>query len=283
MSDLFEFKPPPSAYAVMGNPVAHSKSPQIHSQFAHQTGVALSYDRIQVDVGGFDQAVSHFAANGGAGLNITVPFKVEAWQLCSQGNNHLTDRAQVAQAVNTLKFESDGTTLGDNTDGAGLVTDLENNNGVAIKDKSILVIGAGGAVRGVLGSILACLPADVTVANRTADKAQELETRFDGVLKGTGLDRIPGRQFDLIINGTAASLDGNLPDLPLSCVGPQTVVYDMMYADQPTVFMKWGMAAGAASAHDGLGMLVEQAAESFRLWRNTSPDTRPVIDALRKL
>ena len=282
MSDIFDFKARPAGYAVMGNPVAHSKSPRIHQLFAQQTGIAIQYDRIQVDVGGFRQAVSHFSANGGAGLNITVPFKVEAWQLCRTGKNRISPRAQCAESVNTLQFNGDGTTFGDNTDGRGLVADLQNNLGFSIRNKSILLIGAGGAVRGVLGSLYECSPERVVIANRTADKAVRLSERFDQRVEGTGLHRVPNDEFDLVINGTAASLDGTLPGIDRKCLGAETTVYDMMYADQPTVFMKWGLSNGVAHAHDGLGMLVEQAAESFYVWHRQRPDSQPVIHAIRK-
>ncbi|MCY3769418.1 MAG: shikimate dehydrogenase [Gammaproteobacteria bacterium] len=282
MSDLFDFKTRPSGYAVMGNPVTHSKSPLIHHLFAQQTGIEIRYDRIQVDVGGFGQAVSHFSANGGAGLNITVPFKVEAWQLCQTEKSRISPRAQLAESVNTLQFNGDGTLFGDNTDGPGLVADLQNNLGFGIQDKSILLIGAGGAVRGVLGSLHECNPERIVIANRTADKAVRLSKRFDQRVEGTGLHRVPNDEFDLVINGTAASLGGTLPGIDKKCLGADTAVYDMMYADQPTVFMKWGLSNGAAHAHDGLGMLVEQAAESFYVWHRKRPDSQPVIHAIRK-
>lgn len=282
MTDLFDFKLESSSFAVMGNPVQHSKSPQIHSLFAQQCGITLDYERIQVDVGGFDQAVSHFSACGGAGLNITVPYKVEAWQFCQKGKNTLSDRANQAQAVNTLRFEKPDCVFGDNTDGAGLVTDLQNNIGFSIQDKSLLVVGAGGAVRGVIGALLASQPKEITIANRTTDKATALSDKFGDNVQGVGLDRMVDRSFDLIVNGTAASLEGQLPALSEKCISNHTLVYDMMYGLQPTIFMNWALAHGAAQAHDGLGMLVEQAAESFYVWHQKRPDSRPVIDALRR-
>ncbi len=282
MPDLFDFKAKSSAFAVMGNPVVHSKSPEIHGLFAQQCGVTLNYDSIQVDQGGFDPAVSHFFANGGAGLNITVPYKVEAWQLCQTLPNSTSSRAQKAEAVNTLKINHDQSLFGDNTDGYGLVADLQNNIDFEIQDKSILVIGAGGAVRGVLGPLLDCMPESISVANRTVDKAKALAQTFDDKVKAVALDRIEPQGVDLIINGTAASLDGNLPDITSACIGPNTVVYDMMYGIQPTVFMQWALATGACQAHDGLGMLVEQAAESFFIWHQQRPDSQSVIRALRK-
>ena len=282
MSDLFDFSPKSSHFAVMGNPVKHSKSPQIHNLFSQQCGISLQYDRIQVDLGGFDQAVSHFAAQGGAGLNITVPYKVEAWELCNNSQNSISDRAHLAEAVNTLVFEKDGSVFGDNTDGIGLVTDIQNNIGLNLADKNILIIGAGGAVRGVLGPILQCAPKLVSICNRTSARATALAQRFDGNIEGVGLDRPALQAADLIINGTSASLGGELPNIDPDYVSENTRVYDMMYSPQPTVFMQWALAQGAAAAHDGLGMLVEQAAESFTIWHQQKPDSKSVINALRK-
>ena len=282
MTDLFDFKPKPTAFAVVGTPVAHSKSPQIHQMFGEQCGVALEYDRIQVDIGGFEQAVSHFRANGGAGLNVTVPFKGDAWRLCRQGANRLSAAADQAQAVNTLKFDVDGTVFGDNTDGAGLVADLEHNLGFTIQGASVLLVGAGGAVRGVVGPVLARHPERLTIANRTRSKAADLAARFDGEAGVMDLDQSPGAAFDLVVNGTAASLEGRLPGIDPACFGEHTLAYDMMYQPEPTVFMKSALAWGAARASDGLGMLVEQAAASFLLWHGRQPDTKPVIEALRR-
>lgn len=287
MTDLFDFKPKPSSFAVMGNPVAHSKSPQIHSLFARQLDVSMSYERIQVDVGGFDQAVSHFIAHGGAGLNITVPFKVEAWKLCQSGNNELSPRAQQAEAVNTLKFRADSTVYGDNTDGAGIVADIENNIGLSLTGSRVLIVGAGGAVRGVLGPIIERNPAVITIANRTSNKATELVDRFsvssETTLQVSSLDQAGNSEYDLIINGTAASLDHSLPGLPESCLSSETMVYDMMYGQQPTIFMQWALSNGAKQANDGLGMLVEQAADSFYQWHGKRPQTAAVIEAIRKI
>ncbi len=289
MTDLFDFQPKPAAFAVMGNPVAHSQSPLIHSLFARQFGISLSYDRIQVDVGGFEQAVSHFCAHGGAGLNITVPYKVEAWKLCGQGRHSLTPRADLAGAVNTLVMKKSGGIHGDNTDGAGLVADIRNNLGIPLDNKNLLVIGAGGAVRGVLGSLLECHPASITVVNRTFAKAGDLVGVFSGTVDGGDtalesrrLEDCDRPRYDLIINGTAASLCGELPGISESCIDAGTIVYDMVYSPEPTVFMKWALFRGAAQAHDGLGMLVEQAAGSFFVWHRKSPDTEPVIRAVRE-
>ena len=291
MTDLFDFKAQSNHFAVMGNPVAHSRSPQIHRLFARQFDMQLEYERIQVDAGGFGQAVSHFAAHGGAGLNVTVPFKVEAWKLCDRPGNRLSERARCAGAVNTLRFD-DGRgpdtecgVFGDNTDGAGMVRDIENNLGLGIAGKRVLVLGAGGAVRGVLGPLTERQPASLTIANRTVPKARALAEKFGGGvavnINGCGYERITGPAFDLIINGTSASLGGELPGIPRDCLGAGSVVYDMMYARRPTVFMDWASANGAGQVSDGFGMLVEQAAESFYLWHHRRPDTAPVISALR--
>jgi shikimate dehydrogenase len=284
-SDLFDFQAPKGQFAVMGNPVAHSKSPAIHQLFASQFQILLEYNRIQVDPGGFDQAVSHFAAHGGAGLNITVPFKVEAWQLCRRPANRLSDRARVSESVNTLKFCDDGSVLGDNTDGIGIVRDIQHNLQCNLQRKKIMLLGAGGAVRGVLGPILQCEPAEVLVVNRTVEKAVTLANRFrtpeSAKISGAGIDQFGGC-FDVVINGTAASLGGQLPAINAQCIGPETLAYDMMYGEEPTLFMKWALSQGARQASDGLGMLVEQAAESFFIWHDRRPQSAPVISTLRK-
>ena len=298
MTDLFDFQAKPNHFAVMGDPVAHSRSPQIHRLFARQFDITLEYERIRVDAGGFDQAVSHFAAHGGAGLNVTLPFKVDAWKLCGRAGNQPSARAMRAEAVNTLRFDSARGMFGDNTDGVGMVRDIENNLGVEIAGKRVLVLGAGGAVRGVLGPLAERAPASLLIANRTADKARALAEKFGGGggggggnnnfnISGCGYKRIAGAAFDLVINGTSASLDGELPaglaaGVTPDCIGARSVVYDMMYAQRPTVFMEWARANGAGTVSDGLGMLVEQAAESFHLWHDRRPDTAPVIRALRK-
>ena len=296
MTDLFDFQAKSNHFAVMGDPVAHSRSPQIHRLFARQFDITLEYERIRVDAGGFDQAVSHFAAHGGAGLNVTLPFKVDAWKLCGRAGNQPSARAQRAEAVNTLRFDSARGMFGDNTDGIGMVRDIENNLGVEIAGKRVLVLGAGGAVRGVLGPLAEREPASLLIANRTADKARALAEKFGGGgggggsnnnISGCGYERIAGAAFDLVLNGTSASLDGELPaglaaGVTPGCLGAHSVVYDMMYAQRPTVFMDWARANGAGTVSDGLGMLVEQAAESFHLWHDRRPDTAPVISALRK-
>ncbi len=289
MTDLFDFRRKSSAFAVMGNPVAHSQSPRIHALFARQVGISLSYDRIQVDSGGFEQAVSHFCAHGGAGLNVTIPYKVAAWRLCGQNGHSLSPRADLARAVNTLSLERTRKIDGDNTDGAGLVADIESNLGISLNNKNLLVIGAGGAVRGVLGPLLECHPASLMVVNRTFTKAGDLVEIFSEYADSRGVALASCRfedcdrpRYDLIINGTAASLAGALPGISAACIDSGTVVYDMVYSPEPTVFMKWALSEGAGQAHDGLGMLVEQAAQSFFIWHGKRPDTGPVMRAIRK-
>lgn len=279
MADPFEFERP-KRFAVMGNPVAHSKSPFIHKQFAHQFKHPLEYTAIQVDVGGLAQAVGQFRAAGGNGLNITVPFKLDALRLA----DNLSERAQIAQAVNTLRFDRDGTTFGDNTDGAGLVRDFEINLGVRIKAGQILILGAGGAVRGVLAPILRNQPAKLVIANRTASKARELVREFAslGKVDACDFDDLRGKHFDIVINGTAASLEGEVPPLPETIFTRGALAYDMMYGDKPTTFMEWALLHGAEKVSDGTGMLVEQAAESYFVWNNVRPETKSVIAALRR-
>jgi len=279
MSSVFDFDAPPDQYAVLGNPIAHSKSPRIHTLFAQQTRQRMVYTAIQVDPGGFKQAVGNFQASGGKGLNVTVPFKREAWELV----NELSARAQRAGAVNTIALRADGTLFGDNTDGVGLIRDLRENHRATIEGKRVLILGAGGAVRGVLEPLLAERPASLVIANRTADRATELTREFAalGLVSDCGFHALPGQQFDLLINGTSASLQGDMPALPIELLMPGAFCYDLMYSAQPTVFMNWAQQHGAGQVADGLGMLVEQAAEAFFIWRGVRPNTRPVIDLLR--
>ena len=266
-------------YAVMGNPIAHSKSPRIHALYAEQTGQDLEYSAILVEQGGFPDAVAGFVADGGKGLNITVPFKEEAWELAASHS----PRAERAGAVNTLLLDAEGNHFGDNTDGAGLVRDLTHNHRCEIAGRRLLLVGAGGAARGVLEPLLAEHPALLVIANRTASKAIELARHFCdlGRVEGCGLDDVDGHVFDLVINATAASLQGEVPALPPGIISPDTWCYDMMYGREPTAFMHWAGELEATVTMDGLGMLVEQAAESFYLWRKVRPDTAPVIRALR--
>jgi len=278
MSDPFDFEQR-DRYAVMGNPVAHSKSPRIHALFAHQFGHRIEYIAIQVDAGGFPQAVDQFRASGGKGLNVTVPFKQEAHRLA----DHLSERAALAQAVNTLRFDDDGRLFGDNTDGAGLVHDLEKNLRVPLKDRRLLILGAGGAVRGVLHPLLHKHPALIVIANRTVSKARELAEEFGqyGKLEACGFDELRGKHFDLVINGTAASLKGEIPPLPDNLFTTHGCAYDMMYGEKSRPFLDWAAVHGAEQVTDGLGMLVEQAAESYLIWRGVRPETRSVIEKMR--
>lgn len=266
-------------YAVMGNPIAHSKSPRIHTLFAGQTGQNLSYTAILVEPDGFAAAVAGFMAQGGKGLNITVPLKETAWALAATRSA----RAERAGAVNTLVLDPGGAHYGDNTDGAGLVRDLKHNLGCPLSGKRLLLVGAGGAARGVLEPLLDERPALLVNANRTPGKAVELARQFCdlGRIEGCGLDALEGQSFDVIINATASGLSGEVPALPDSVVNPACWCYDMMYGDEPTAFMRWATERGAVHTVDGLGMLVEQAAESFYLWRKVRPVTEPVIRALR--
>jgi shikimate dehydrogenase len=279
MSSLFDFDKPADAYAVMGNPISHSRSPQIHAAFAAQTGQHIIYTAIQVDPGGFEQAVGNFFANGGKGLNVTVPFKREAWELAGE----LGPEAKQAGAVNTLLMGSDGTLLGRNTDGIGLVRDILHNHGGTIAGQKILLVGAGGAARGVLQPLLAEKPAQLVIANRTASRAHELATDFGqlGDVTGSSFEELAGQHFDLIINATAASLQGEVPPLPAEICTHTSWCYDMMYGAAPTPFVLWGQQHGAQKSLDGLGMLVEQAAESFLIWRGVRPETVPVIQQIR--
>jgi shikimate dehydrogenase len=271
MSSLFDFDAPPDRYAVMGNPVAHSLSPAIHAEFARQTAQRLTYSAIQVDEGGFEQAAGNFRAAGGKGLNVTVPFKRVAWAWVDRRSA----RAERAGAVNTIAFK-DGAAYGDNTDGVGLVRDITVNLRAAISGRRVLIAGAGGAVRGVLEPILEQHPRELVIANRTVDSATELAALFSSdrlVVTGSSFEALSGREFDLVINGTAASLRGAELPLPPTILAPDCLCYDMMYAAEPTPFLRWAQAQGAARGADGLGMLVEQAAESFLLWRGVRPDT----------
>jgi len=267
-------------YAVIGNPISHSKSPLIHTLFAEQTGQVLEYSALLGEVGQLKKAVENFRQNNGRGMNVTVPFKQDAWTLVNERNVH----AEKAGAVNTIIIRNDGYLIGDNTDGIGLVSDLSNNLQFEFKNKNILMLGAGGAVRGALGPILAKQPQQIIIVNRTKSKADELAALFsdEGNIQSESFESLAGQTFDLIINGTAASLSGDVPPIPASVV-QDVFCYDMMYGAEDTAFMSWAKQHEAKAAWDGLGMLVEQAAESFYLWRNVRPDTRVVIDHVRSL
>lgn len=267
-------------FAVIGNPVSHSLSPVIHQQFARQFDIDLSYERIKAQSGEFHEKVSSFRENGGSGLNVTVPYKKLAFEI----SDHLSESAIMAQAVNTLSFDR-GKITGDNTDGTGMVTDIQVNQHVSVRGRRILILSAGGAVSGVIAPLLAQQPDFVVIANRTATKAQALEARFEslGPVKGCGLNDIDETNFDLLINGTAASLAGEVPTLEDRVIEGVDFAYDMMYADRPTPFLEWVRKMGVKNSADGLGMLVEQAAASFYLWHDKQPDTGSVLNYLRKV
>lgn len=265
-------------YAVMGNPIEHSKSPLIHAEFAKSTGEDIEYGKILVPEDEFEAYVQDFMTQG-KGLNITVPFKEKAFQIADE----LTPRAQRAQAVNTLKKMPNGKLLADNTDGAGLVQDLVTNNTIPLAGKRTLVLGAGGAVRGVLQPILMEQPSEIVIANRTISKAENLAQDFSdlGTIAGCGFDQVAGT-FDLIINGTSASLSGDVPPIPSTCIKPGTTCYDMMYSKDKTAFNQWAEQQGASKTLDGLGMLIEQAAEAFYVWRGVRPETQSMLVSMRE-
>jgi shikimate dehydrogenase len=275
-------------YVVTGNPVEHSQSPFIHAEFARQTGQVLDYGRLLIPRDDFAATVRRFAADTAAGTaqgcNVTVPFKFEAFALVARH----TERATLAQACNTLRFDGGADPagwLGDNTDGAGLVVDIERNAGVPLRGRRVLLIGAGGAAAGVLGPLLAAQPAELVVANRTLDKARALVARHAGVAGTTALSAVPladaGTAFDVVINGTASSLAGAGAPVPATVLGAGALALDMMYGPKAQSFLDWAAAHGARG-RDGLGMLVEQAAEAFLLWRGVRPDSAPVLAALRE-
>ena len=267
----------PDLYAVIGNPIAHSRSPLIHAAFARQTDQNLVYEKLFAPREAFAATVDAFRARGGLGLNVTLPFKNEACSYAGQ----LSGRARAAQAVNTLRFDGD-IVFGDNTDGAGLVNDLRRNLGRSISGQRILLLGAGGAAHGVIEPLLLQQPDQLMVVNRTTDKARELAQRFGGVRAAASYAALAGMQFDLVINSTSASLAGELPPLPPGVFARGALAYDMMYAQTETPFLAFARAEGAPMRADGLGMLVEQAAESFFVWRGLRPDTAPVLRMLRK-
>jgi shikimate dehydrogenase len=271
-------------YAVIGNPIAHSKSPQIHAAFARQTGQDIEYTRLPAPPDGFRRTVENFRAAGGRGANVTVPFKLEAFDLADE----VSQRAKDAQAANFLNFDG-GRIRADNTDGAGLIRDITGNLGFSIAGQRVLLMGAGGAARGALQPLLAQQPAILTIANRTAEKALQLAEAYryhpsaaSSVLSGLRYHELAGHHFDLLINATSSSLQGELPPLPAGVFADASLAYDLMYGKGLTPFLAFAQCQGAARLADGLGMLVEQAAESFFLWRGVRPETRAVIELLRK-
>jgi shikimate dehydrogenase len=267
-------------YAVIGNPVAQSKSPQIHTLFAHENGQDIEYGRLLAPLGGFRETAERFRAEGGRGLNVTVPFKEEAYRLATVHS----ERARAAEAVNTLRFDPD-VIFGDNTDGAGLVRDIRDNLGVAIAGRRVLLLGAGGAARGVIAPLLAEGPSELTIANRNIVRARALELHFaahfgPGV-RASAYDALAGSRFDIVVNATSASLAGTLPPVPGGVLAAGSLAYDMMYGTEPTPFLEWARGHGAGVVADGLGMLIEQAAESFFVWRGIRPRTAIVFASLR--
>lgn len=265
-------------YCVLGNPVAHSRSPAIHAQFAVQCGQDLVYEALLAPLDGFAETVRGFVAAGGKGANVTVPFKEEAFRLCTRRSA----RAERAGAVNTLAFAADEI-HGDNTDGAGLVRDIEVNLGFALAGKRILLLGAGGAARGAIAPLLACNPASLSIANRSVDKAEALAAQFSDLaaVDAENYAKTENGRFDVVINATSASLSGEALPLPPGVFAPGSLAYDMMYGKGLTPFLRFAETNGAAQLADGLGMLVEQAAESFFLWRGIRPETQPVIEILK--
>ncbi len=265
-------------YAVFGSPIKHSKSPRIHKLFAEQTQQALVYDDQEVPAEQFQSAVSDFFEQGGKGLNCTLPLKELAWSFA----DIKTERAELSKAVNTLALQADGSILGDNTDGVGLLTDLINNHQVKLSNTHVLILGAGGASRGIILPILEQNVASLVIANRTIDKAINLANEFThkGTITGCGFDDLANQQFDLIINATSSSLSNDLPPLPENILRKNGVCYDLAYGNEPTTFVKWGKKNQASKSLDGLGMLVEQAAEAFFIWRGVRPNTKDVIALL---
>ena len=274
-----------SKYAVLGNPVSHSKSPLIHSMFAQQTDQTMSYVAIPLEKNEFEAFVRKFFAEGGAGLNVTVPFKGNAFALAAS----CSPRAELAQAVNTLFLDDNGRICGDNTDGVGLVSDLKLNNKVAISGQRVLILGAGGAVRGIMAALVYEKAAAITIVNRDVPKAELLAEEMQSmapieVMSYAMLqeDANNGRSYDLIINGTSSSLKGEMPKLDAKVIAPGCCCYDLMYSATDTLFLQWAKQEGARKSIDGLGMLVEQAAEAFALWRGVRPNTATVMAHLRE-
>lgn len=261
-------------YGVMGYPVAHSRSPVIHRLFAHQTGQNMQYELLQVQPDKLEQAVRQFQRTGGRGLNVTAPHKATACRLADQ----LSERASTAGSVNTLVFQ-DGDIFGDNTDGIGLLRDLVVNRSLNLEGASVLILGAGGATRGIVGPLLEMEPERLVIANRTVRKAEIISDHFarSGPVSACGFDTIPDGHWDLIVNATSAGLKGETPPYPDTALSDDTFCYDLSYGLKQTPFCEWAREQGATRVASGWGMLVEQAAESFHIWRGVRPDTRPVL------
>lgn len=270
----------PDRYAVIGHPVSHSRSPFIHERFARQVGHRIAYTRIDATPDDFAAIVKAFFADGGKGLNVTLPHKQAAMPLMAE----LTPRAARAGAVNTIALRADGTLLGDNTDGLGLIRDLVYNQGIALAGRRVLLLGAGGAARGVVMPLLGLEPRELVIANRTAARAREIAEAFadaGGTIRGCGFDALADGAYDIVINATATSLSGDSLPLPAGIVDTRTFCYDMGYGRDDTAFVRWARGRGCVRTAMGLGMLVEQAAESFYLWRGIRPDTAQVLSALK--
>lgn len=267
-------------YGVVGNPIKHSLSPNIFKMFAEKTGQPLLYQKILAPIDQFTQTIEDFRHKGGKGLNVTLPFKEQAFRIAQRHNN----AARLAQSANTLKFTDQGDIFAANTDGVGLIRDIENNHHCNIAGKRILLIGAGGAAAGVIAPLLSKSPKQFHLANRTVEKAIALAKRFAqlGEITTSGFDDLKGVTFDLIINASSASLYGKLIPLPPSILSEHCLCYDMVYQPELTVFLQWAQKNGAIQSLDGLGMLVEQAAESFYIWRGSHPETQAIIHQLRK-
>lgn len=268
-----------SRYAVIGKPVGHSKSPLIHRLFAEQTGQDVQYEAIEVELEALIIFVKQFFENGGAGLNVTLPYKEQVYALAQSRSN----RAQQAQAANTLFLDTEGNLTADNTDGIGLVRDLRDNNRVEIRDSRVLLLGAGGAARGALGALLDEAPASLVIANRTMGKAEQLQQEFRSLhpIEVREFAELSGMHFDLIINATSMGIHNEVPPISATVLATTCCCYDMMYSHGKTAFVQWAEQAGATQALDGIGMLVEQAAEAFAIWRGVHPETASVIAQLR--
>lgn len=266
-------------YALIGSPVYHSISPRVHSLFADQTDEVMDYVAIEMKPEEFFRRVNQLAGDGFKGLNVTVPLKNLAWEFTENRDSH----ADLAGAVNVFKFDTDGSAHSYNTDGIGLLRDLTQNHAIELHGRRILILGAGGAVQGVIGPLLSAKPDSITIANRTVAKAQAIARRFKelGEVQSCGYEALTGKSYDLIINGTSLGLINEVPPLPGKVLNAGGSTYDMMYGRQPTAFVKWGLQHNASKALDGTGMLIEQAAESFWIWRGVRPQTAPVIQELK--
>lgn len=267
-------------FAVIGNPVQHSLSPEIHQAFAQQVGLEMIYEKIESPLDGFSQAIALFKEQGGRGCNVTLPFKAEAYAIA----NKIGDNVKLACASNCLLFEEDGTIYADNFDGVGLIEDLVGHQGFDLCDKKILIIGAGGAVQGIVGALLDKSPQEVVIANRTAERAESIAKTFQlkGPICGIGLDELTGSPYDLVIHASSLGHKQRVVPLPSGIVIPSTLCYDISFGEAALPFLDWARSQGARVCLDGLGMLVEQAAASFHLWNGVYPDTKPILERFLK-